>query len=601
MRTEADENTSKAAKIGAYSNAEEKESQLLAQQAEIMLRLKEQYPDYVVKPAIVEGQDPAVTAAKKEQLRENQFRQLTNLTNAYSLEFETSKKSVPQNLSPALRARRDSAAGLSGEAKKLLITAQTIENKDKKLEVLSRSALLASEAALKINSLVPEAGIVANNTTSTNKSENGNEGDITSSTSPSTTVTAKTPTVARTVTPASATTAARNVVKIEGLEVIAGNAYSAAKPIPVDAKMPDGLVFRVQIGAFRTRLPDNAFRGLNPLNAETTTNGYLRYTAGNFNKIENANAVKNDLRGLGYSDAFVVAYFNGKRISLGEALAMMKNEGRTIDPNASQTAGITANVNIPKAINNPAIQEPVTVTSNLNEMNGLFYTIQIGVYNKQVTRQRLYNLLPIYTEAMANGLYRYTAGIYSDPQKLNADRLKVMELGIRDAFVSAYINGKRIPFGEARKRQDTDPTVKTASQKPIVFPAGSTSLPGQVTNTPATVKPFSNGVSNYPAATKDNGIKANEEGICFKVQIGAYSREVPEDVAAKFSGIKNWPVESKQLNNLYIYNIGNFAEPRFAKQLKDEAVRLGIGDAFITVYRDGKKVYGAEAAALLKR
>ena len=73
--------------------------------------------------------------------------------------------------------------------------------------------------------------------------------------------------------------------------------YTEAKPIPVNARIEDGLIFRVQIGAFKTQLPNNTFRGLSPLNAETTPSGFYRYTAGNFNKYEVANAVKNDLRG----------------------------------------------------------------------------------------------------------------------------------------------------------------------------------------------------------------------------------------------------------------------------------------------------------------
>ncbi len=614
MRSESDEQTNKSAKLGMLSNAEEKESQILAQQNEIMLRLKGQYPDYVLKTAVVEGQSPETVAAKKDQLRENQFRQLTNLTNAYNLEFETSKNSVPVNLSPALRAQRDSATVLSTEAKKLLISAQSVTDKEEKLAVLSRAALLSGQAAEKINSLVPEAAVAVTPPTDNTKAT-ANTKTTTNTAATSTAAVVKTVTPTPTPTPSVAVVqkntssaavvpnvpAGRSLVKIEGLEVIAGNAYSAAKPIPVDAAMADGLVFRVQIGAFRTKLPDNAFRGLNPLNAETTNSGYLRYTAGNFVKIENANAVKNDLRGLGYSDAFVVAYFNGKRISLGEAMAMLKKEGKTIDPNAPQSAGITANTNVPKAINNPAIQEAATITSDLKELNGLFYTIQIGVYNKQISRQRLYNLLPIYSEALANGLYRYTAGIYSDVEKLDADRARVVGLGIRDAFVAAYINGKRIPYNEAKQRQAKDASIKTATQKPIIFPAGSSALPGQTAEVNVPVKPFSNGVKNYPAPTAENGVKSNEQGVSFKVQIGAYSKEVPAEVADKFSSIKNWPVESKQLNNLFIYNIGNFSEPQFAKQLKEEAVRLGINDAFITVYRDGKKVYGQEAAALLAR
>jgi len=47
---------------------------------------------------------------------------------------------------------------------------------------------------------------------------------------------------------------------------------------------------------------------------------------------------------------------------------------------------------------------------------------------------------------------------------------------------------------------------------------------------------------------------------------------------------KNWPIENKQINNLYIYNVGNYTAAKFARTLLDEAKRAGITDAFITVY-----------------
>jgi hypothetical protein len=174
-------------------------------------------------------------------------------------------------------------------------------------------------------------------------------------------------------------------------------------------------------------------------------------------------------------------------------------------------------------------------------------------------------------------------------------------MGLRDAFATAYINGKRVPLADARSRQQNDPNLRTETENPIVFPS-SGGLPGlPVPAAPPAVQPFTNNVKSYPPATPENGIKPTEEGVCFKVQIGAFSRQVPAEVAARFSAIRNWPVENKQINGLFIYNVGNFTEARFAKSLKEEAISAGISDAFIAVYRDGKKVPGSEAAALLSR
>lgn len=603
LRTEANALSNKAAKLGAISNAEEKEQELIQRQNNLLAELKKQYPDFIATPVKNKSPEEKIEELKQKrsELREKQYTELTNLTNAFSLEFESSKNSVPANLSPEQESVKQNAEELNADSKRLLIQSVQEKNENEKIKLLTLAVKSGNAAIDKLSKITPKSAAkspsdldelsrIGNEILSSNDSERASNEPAVK------------------IKPA-APRSGRGTVKVEGLEVQRGNAYSAANPIPIDAKMEDGLVFRVQIGAFKTRLADNAFKGLSPLNGETTNSGYIRYTAGNFNKIENANAVKNDLRNLGYSDAFVVVYFNGKRITMAEALAELERQGKKVDPTAPQTAGITANANVPKAAVNPAIQESVTVTKELEQIDGLLYTIQIGVYTKQVSKSQILSLRPIFREQLQNGLYRYTAGIYNNPERLLADKNKVVEMGIRDAFVSAYLNGKRIPFNEAKERQSAnDGSIKLETENPVIFPdrtAPASSAPPaqdpleQIMNT-ATIEPFKNSVSEYPAATAENGVKTNEEGVSYKVQIGAFSKQIPEDVAAKFSAIKSWPIDNKKINGLYIYNIGNFSEVRFAKNLREEAIRLGITDAFITVYRDGKKLYGPEAETLLR-
>ena len=42
----------------------------------------------------------------------------------------------------------------------------------------------------------------------------------------------------------------------------------SAAPIPIDVKMPQGLVFKVQIGAFRKAIPEEAFSDMTPVMGE---------------------------------------------------------------------------------------------------------------------------------------------------------------------------------------------------------------------------------------------------------------------------------------------------------------------------------------------
>lgn len=604
LREEANSMSSTPARLGALSNAEEKEAETTQKQNVVLEELKKAYPDYVMKSAET-AETPESLQAKKSQLLEKQYTDLTNLTNSYSLEYESGKGTVASRLNTEQTQVQQNAEALSSESKNLLIKAAGEPNSTEKIKLLTLAAKTANAAVTQLNKLPAQKAVAAKDDKALKAIGDGLNGKTRPNNKRPATETA---TASNNPNTAAVSTRNRGAVRIEGLEVLKGNAYNDDRPIPVDAKMEDGLVFRVQIGAFRTRLPNNAFRGLSPLNGETAGNGYIRYTAGNFNKIENANAVKNDLRKLGYSDAFVVVYYNGRRITLAEALEIMNKEGKTIDTNAPQTAGITANANIPKATTQPATvppaaQDKVIVAQELEQINGLLFTVQIGVYTKEVTSSRLLNLKPIFTEKLNNGLFRYTVGIYNNADRLITDKNKVVLFGVKDAFVSAYLNGKRIPFSEGKTRQAEDSTIKTLPEDPIVFPApaaGNENTSEQIAPT-STVQPFRNEVTTYPAATDSNGVKSTEDGITFKVQIGAYSKQVPEDVALKFSEIKSWPVENKQVNGLFIYNIGNFSAPSFAKALKEEVVKIGITDAFITVYRNGIKLYGTEAASLMSR
>ncbi len=674
LREEANAIKNNSAKLGAISNAEEEEADLLSRQNKLINELKNHVPNYVVKEPTfnnISGQaalSPEQSAQQK-QLQNKLYNELTALTNAYNLEYETGKNAIPKNLNAEENKIKNNIVSLNSQAKSLLVKSTQTSNMSEKIRLVSLAAKTAHAAAVQLNVLINKEDVLASaqpknnvsqvnipsntnnqnnlvsntaknnntnnqNTTpketnsekntlasnnSNNKNNNANSNNVKeNNTKPPKNETVAANTKTKTAEPktneapnsnsnAETTTGTKVIARVEGLEVLNKTAYSDAKPIPIDAKIPDGLVFRVQIGAFRNPVPNNSFRGLTPVNGESTGNGFIRYTAGNFNKIENATAVKNDLNRNGYPDAFVVAFFNGKRISINEALEILGNEGKSINTSAPASAGITENVspvNIVPAKVEP--ETPVVVTKELEKTENLLYTVQIGVYSKAISREKLSNLSPIYTERLANGLYRYTAGIYNNTERLVTDKNKVVSLGIRDAFVTAYLNGKRISYNEAKDRQNSDLNIKLEPENPIVFPAvvAATLAPAQVAPVaiPApTVAPFKNNITSYPQATEENGIKTDEEGICFKVQIGAYSKQVPNEVAAQYNAIKNWPIENKVLNGLYLYTIGNFKEAKFAKQLKDEAVSLGITDAFITVYKDGRKLFGEEAAQYLSR
>lgn len=86
----------------------------------------------------------------------------------------------------------------------------------------------------------------------------------------------------------------------------------------IDKEMPRGLVYQVQIGVYKNEISPQLFKGLTPLYGKTVPNG-ISYATGMFEKLEDATEAKNYVRSMGLTDAFVIAFYNNKQVSVTEA------------------------------------------------------------------------------------------------------------------------------------------------------------------------------------------------------------------------------------------------------------------------------------------
>ncbi len=252
-----------------------------------------------------------------------------------------------------------------------------------------------------------------------------------------------------------------------GLEIKAEgtNTYSAEKPIPVDVKNPTGLVYRVQVGAFANTIPQDLFKEFNPVSGEKLNNGVTRYMAGYFNNSKKVIEVRDQIKGLGYADAFAVAYCDGKRISLAEARILeangecvAKGENELILEVAANTAitmGLEEKLNISNVDELSYNKLPGAVIAEPIEKHlGLFFTVQIGVYNKPVNANTVYNISSLMTVRLPNGQIRYSTGMFSSIDNARPKKLEVIEKGVKDAFITAYYKAERITLAEAQKLLD---------------------------------------------------------------------------------------------------------------------------------------------------
>ncbi len=96
--------------------------------------------------------------------------------------------------------------------------------------------------------------------------------------------------------------------------------YSINTPIPMIEDLPNGLVYRIQLGVFGKELPVDAFGGLAPLSCEILSERKLtKYYVGYFTTSKEVRKALEQVREYGYKDAFIVPYYDNRKVSIEEA------------------------------------------------------------------------------------------------------------------------------------------------------------------------------------------------------------------------------------------------------------------------------------------
>jgi len=258
--------------------------------------------------------------------------------------------------------------------------------------------------------------------------------------------------------------------KIQPIQIIAASAkavtydftigkevYPVATKLPVLSSSPSGLVFRVQVGAFRKPVAVDKFREFSPVSGEILTNGLTVYLAGYFNNVASALTARKEIRNFGYADAFVVAYCDGKRISIAEARAL-EQSGRCLPTSQNELS-----IEVAKLF------ETIDIIPDVNlaiEKEEIFYTVQVGVYNKRINIEQLPGIVELEAFQSPNGQYRYSSGKFLSIDDAKLRKADIVTKGITDAYVVAYRNGNRIDLKLAKVL--IEQKVKSANIEPLL-------------------------------------------------------------------------------------------------------------------------------------
>ncbi len=90
-----------------------------------------------------------------------------------------------------------------------------------------------------------------------------------------------------------------------------------------NSEMPEFLIYQIQLGVFKSNVLEETFKGLTPIFTNISDNGVI-YSIGVFEKLSDAQEAKNNIKSMGLTDAFIVAYYKKKKISLAEASKLEK-------------------------------------------------------------------------------------------------------------------------------------------------------------------------------------------------------------------------------------------------------------------------------------
>ncbi|MBD99433.1 MAG: hypothetical protein CMO34_06290 [Verrucomicrobia bacterium] len=205
--------------------------------------------------------------------------------------------------------------------------------------------------------------------------------------------------------------------------------YSKNEPLPksVAPKTPQKIItksieyttdyplYGVQLGAFHEVVPVSRFKALKNVDAFMDTTGVIRYVIGHFSYYSQAESLLKAIQSKGYEDAFIVDVNNARKFA--EYVISVDN------------------VNI-----------KATLSGKLS------YHIQVGAFKREIPSQTIEMYFDIEgLKERKEGVFTYlTVGDFKNYEEAKEYEKEVVRSGIRDAFVIARLNGKKISLQTAK-------------------------------------------------------------------------------------------------------------------------------------------------------
>ncbi|MFO7924932.1 MAG: SPOR domain-containing protein [Bacteroidales bacterium] len=241
-----------------------------------------------------------------------------------------------------------------------------------------------------------------------------------------------------------------------GFAVLPEPAYSNENPVPFNVLLPMGLVYSIQLGVFNVMMTPDSFGGLIPVMAGAEPEGEsVSYFTGVFRTLPEAEKALIEVGRQGFSDAFVVAYNDRRKVSVNRAGQIERSQ---------QPAGVAAHqaTDAPSAAPpaDPSTVNMVDTTSSPPELEKaviVTFRIQLGAFSRPLQSDVHRKWLDIsggkkidYT-VNNRGLYVYYTGNFYTFDEAVRVRDLFRQREVPDAFIIPYKDDLRISMEEANQ------------------------------------------------------------------------------------------------------------------------------------------------------
>ena len=157
----------------------------------------------------------------------------------------------------------------------------------------------------------------------------------------------------------------------------------------------EGLFYSVQVGAFNRKIRGSELSKIRELDFYES-NGLYRYSSGKFLSIDEARLRRTEVVNNGISDAFLVVFYNGKRITMQEARDLFNRQGSSILYRKEQEVNRNSTPNMSSSSNEPIIKNNIsTQRAPAEELSKLIESKQASIKPAQKHTVKIIDKRPV--------------------------------------------------------------------------------------------------------------------------------------------------------------------------------------------------------------